>query len=169
LICETFSTRGAIAPKPPITSAKPGRPLPDTNYNGESFFVRHAYFTGADEPYEELERALRAEINEEAWSALYSTKSRPFDSPKTSKIAVKGHQSLRRRSPEDLSHDLTSARLTDSMPPHFALRTAQYKHGEKSTNAKVFWFPSRERCAQFCDHARRSSIEPIQLVSAKMR
>jgi adenine-specific DNA-methyltransferase len=24
----------------------------DTNYNGESFFVRHAYFTGADEPYE---------------------------------------------------------------------------------------------------------------------
>lgn len=24
----------------------------DTNYNGESFFVRHAYFTGADQPYE---------------------------------------------------------------------------------------------------------------------
>ena len=61
----------------------------DTNYNGESFFVRHAYFTGADEPYEKLKRALRAEINEEAWSALYSTKSRPFDLPKTDKIAVK--------------------------------------------------------------------------------
>lgn len=61
----------------------------DTNYNGESFFVRHAYFTGADEPYEKLKRALRAEIDEAAWSALYSTKSRPFDVPKTGKIAVK--------------------------------------------------------------------------------
>ncbi|MFH1717681.1 MAG: site-specific DNA-methyltransferase [Planctomycetota bacterium] len=61
----------------------------DTNYNGESFFVRHAYFTGADRPYEKLKRALRAEINEEAWSMLYSTKSRPFDPPETGKIAVK--------------------------------------------------------------------------------
>ena len=61
----------------------------DTNYNGESFFVRHAYFTGADRPFEKLKRALRAEIDEAAWSALYSTKSRPFDLPKTGKIAVK--------------------------------------------------------------------------------
>jgi len=61
----------------------------DTNYNGESFFVRHAYFTGAKEPYEKLRRALRADIDEAAWSVLYSTKSRPFDSPETGKIAVK--------------------------------------------------------------------------------
>jgi adenine-specific DNA-methyltransferase len=61
----------------------------DTNYNGESFFVRHAYFTGAGDPYEKLKRALRAEIDEAAWSALYSTVSRPFDPPKTGKIAVK--------------------------------------------------------------------------------
>ncbi len=61
----------------------------DTNYNGESFFVRHAYFTGADEPYEKLKGALRAEINEDAWTALYSTKSLPFDTPKTKKIAIK--------------------------------------------------------------------------------
>ncbi len=61
----------------------------DTDYNGESFFVRHAYFTGADEPYEKLKRALRAEIDEAAWSALYSTRSYPFDPPKTGKIAVK--------------------------------------------------------------------------------
>ncbi|GMU82463.1 MAG: hypothetical protein AMXMBFR47_23340 [Planctomycetota bacterium] len=61
----------------------------DTNYNGESFFVRHAYFTGADEPYEKLKRALRAEIDEAAWSSLYSTVSRPFDKPETGKIAVK--------------------------------------------------------------------------------
>src|ERR1700735_5258851 len=58
----------------------------DTDYNGESFFVRHAYFTGADEPYDKLKRALRAEINEAAWSRLYSTRSRPFDKPTTGKI-----------------------------------------------------------------------------------
>ncbi len=61
----------------------------DTDYNGESFFVRHAYFTGAGDPYERLKRALRAEIDEAAWSALYSTKSYPFDPPQTGKIAVK--------------------------------------------------------------------------------
>ena len=61
----------------------------DTDYNGESFFVRHAYFTGADEPYEKLKRALRADIDEAAWSALYSTVSRPFPRPETGKIAVK--------------------------------------------------------------------------------
>jgi adenine-specific DNA-methyltransferase len=61
----------------------------DTDYNGESFFVRHAYFTGADEPYEKLKRALRAEIDEAAWSTLYATVSRPFAPPSTGKIAVK--------------------------------------------------------------------------------
>jgi adenine-specific DNA-methyltransferase len=61
----------------------------DTDYNEETFIVRHAYFTGADQPYEKLQRALRAEINESAWSALYSTTSYPFDPPKTGKIAVK--------------------------------------------------------------------------------
>jgi adenine-specific DNA-methyltransferase len=61
----------------------------DTSYNEESFFVRHAYFTGGDEPYDKLKRALRAEIDEAAWSALYSTQSRPFDPPATGKIAIK--------------------------------------------------------------------------------
>jgi adenine-specific DNA-methyltransferase len=61
----------------------------DTDYNEESFFVRHAYFTGADKPYDKLKRALKAEINEEAWSSLYTTVSRPFDPPTTGKIAVK--------------------------------------------------------------------------------
>ncbi len=61
----------------------------DTNYNGESFFVRHAYFTGGDEQYEKLKRALRAEIDEGAWSTLYSRVSRPFDPPETGKIAIK--------------------------------------------------------------------------------
>jgi adenine-specific DNA-methyltransferase len=61
----------------------------DTEYNGESFFVRHAYFTGADEPYDKLKRALHAEVDEAVWASLYSTTSRPFDRPKTGKIAVK--------------------------------------------------------------------------------
>ncbi|OAD19370.1 DNA methylase N-4/N-6 domain-containing protein [Candidatus Thiomargarita nelsonii] len=61
----------------------------DTNYNNESFFVRHVYFTGAGEPYKKLKRALKAEIDEAAWSEIYSTKSRPFDKPATGKIAVK--------------------------------------------------------------------------------
>jgi len=61
----------------------------DTDYNEESFFVRHAYFTGDDEPYEKLRRALKAEIDEAAWSLLYSTVSRPFDLPETGKIAIK--------------------------------------------------------------------------------
>lgn len=61
----------------------------DTDYNGESFFVRHAYFTGADEPYEKLKRALKAEIDVSAWESVYSTVSRPFSIPDTGKIAVK--------------------------------------------------------------------------------
>jgi adenine-specific DNA-methyltransferase len=61
----------------------------DTDYNGESFFVRHAYFLGAGDPYDKLKRALRAQIDEEAWASLYRAKSRPFPEPATGKIAVK--------------------------------------------------------------------------------
>ncbi|TAK80234.1 MAG: site-specific DNA-methyltransferase, partial [Dehalococcoidia bacterium] len=61
----------------------------DTEYDGESFFVRHAYFTGADEPYERLQRALRAEVDEEAWASLYRAESRPFPVPASGRIAVK--------------------------------------------------------------------------------
>ncbi|MGH2598851.1 MAG: DNA methyltransferase, partial [Dehalococcoidia bacterium] len=61
----------------------------DTDYDGKSFFVRHAYFLGGQEPYEKLKRALRAEIDEAAWSALYSTQSRPFERPEGGRIAVK--------------------------------------------------------------------------------
>ncbi|MEX2659581.1 MAG: site-specific DNA-methyltransferase [Acidimicrobiales bacterium] len=61
----------------------------DTAYNGESFFVRHAYFTGGNDPYAQLRRALRADIDEEAWTSLYATGSRPFPVPDTGRIAVK--------------------------------------------------------------------------------
>jgi adenine-specific DNA-methyltransferase len=61
----------------------------DTDHDRESFFVRHAYFTGAGDPYEKLKRSLRAEIDEEAWSTLYATVSRPFAKPSSGSIAVK--------------------------------------------------------------------------------
>lgn len=61
----------------------------DTDYNEESFFVRHAYFLGANDPYKSLKTTLKAEINEEAWATLNSDTSRPFDKPQSGRIAVK--------------------------------------------------------------------------------
>jgi adenine-specific DNA-methyltransferase len=61
----------------------------DTAYNGESFFVRHCYFTGGNDPLKRLKTALKAEIDEDAWATLYGTVSRPFDPPPTGRIAVK--------------------------------------------------------------------------------
>jgi adenine-specific DNA-methyltransferase len=61
----------------------------DTDYNEESFFVRHAYFLGANDPYSALKTTLKAEINAEAWATLNSDTSRPFEKPKSGRIAVK--------------------------------------------------------------------------------
>lgn len=62
----------------------------DTNYDDESFFVRHAYFLGAaSDPYKALKTTLKAEIDAEAWASLNSDTSRPFDKPDTGRIAVK--------------------------------------------------------------------------------
>lgn len=61
----------------------------DTDYNEESFFVRHAYFLGANDPYKALKTTLKAEIDEEAWASLYSDTSRPFPKPASGRIAVK--------------------------------------------------------------------------------
>ena len=61
----------------------------DTDYNEESFFVRHAYFLGANDPYKALKTTLKAEIDEEAWSTLNREVSRPFAKPKSGRIAVK--------------------------------------------------------------------------------
>ncbi|HVX04523.1 MAG TPA: site-specific DNA-methyltransferase [Rhodanobacteraceae bacterium] len=61
----------------------------DTDYNAESFFVRQAYFLGANDPYKSLKTTLKAEINAEAWETLHSDTSRPFPKPETGRIAVK--------------------------------------------------------------------------------
>ncbi len=61
----------------------------DTDYNQESFFVRHAYFLGAGDPYKSLKTTLKAEIDEDAWATLNSAESRPFPRPESGRIAVK--------------------------------------------------------------------------------
>jgi adenine-specific DNA-methyltransferase len=61
----------------------------DIDYNEESFFVRHAYFLGANDPYKALKTTLKAEINAGAWESLHSDTSRTFDKPKSGRIAVK--------------------------------------------------------------------------------
>lgn len=61
----------------------------DTDYNEESFFVRQAYFLGANDPYKALKTSLKAEVDQEAWESLYGDTSRPFDKPASGRIAVK--------------------------------------------------------------------------------
>lgn len=61
----------------------------DTDYNEESFFVRHAYFLGANDPYKALKTTLKAEVDEEAWESLHGDVSRPFPKPKSGRIGVK--------------------------------------------------------------------------------
>ncbi len=61
----------------------------DTDYNEESFFVRYAYFLGAEDPYKALKTTLKAEIDEDAWASLNSDTSRSFPKPASGRIAVK--------------------------------------------------------------------------------
>jgi adenine-specific DNA-methyltransferase len=61
----------------------------DTDYNEESFFVRQAYFLGANDPYSALKTTLKTEIDPEAWATLNSDTSRSFEKPKNGRIAVK--------------------------------------------------------------------------------
>ena len=61
----------------------------DTDYNEEAFFVRHAYFLGANDPYRSLKTTLKAEVDVDAWATLHSDTSRPFSKPDSGRIAVK--------------------------------------------------------------------------------
>ena len=75
----------------------------DTDYNEESFFVRHAYFLGANDPYSALKTTLKAEIDPDAWATLNSDTSRPFDKPSKGRIAVKVINHLEVRGDEGVS------------------------------------------------------------------
>jgi adenine-specific DNA-methyltransferase len=89
----------------------------DTDYDEGSFFIRHAYFAGADQPSEKLKRALRADIDESAWSALYSTRSQPFPMPsKRGTIVVKvinyyGDEVLKMYGPKDFAKAKIDCRM----------------------------------------------------------
>jgi adenine-specific DNA-methyltransferase len=61
----------------------------DTDYDGDSFYVRHCYFTGGQDPYKRLKNTLKSEIDPDAWATLYRTESRPFPLPSSGRIAVK--------------------------------------------------------------------------------
>lgn len=100
ILMDTPETHGGTEPFGPEASAANAalvagqtvwleKDVSETDRYGQSFFVRQAYFTGADEPYDKLERALKADINREAWETLYRTESVPFDKPATGQIAVK--------------------------------------------------------------------------------
>jgi adenine-specific DNA-methyltransferase len=52
----------------------------DTDYKEESFFVRHAYFLGANDPYKALKTTLKAEIDEDAWASLRAIRLAPSTS-----------------------------------------------------------------------------------------
>ena len=72
----------------------------DTDYDEESFFVRHAYFLGANDPYKSLKTTLKAEIDEDAWASLNSDISRPFPKPSIRPNRRQGHQPFGRRGDE---------------------------------------------------------------------
>ena len=61
----------------------------DSDYDEESFFVRHAYFLGANDPYKALKTTLKAEVDADAWASLHADVSRPFARPESGRIAVK--------------------------------------------------------------------------------
>ena len=65
----------------------------DTDYDEESFFVRHAYFLSARDPYKSLKTSLKAEIDQEAWASLRRARSRPFPQAPDWENRSEGHQS----------------------------------------------------------------------------
>ena len=86
----------------------------DTDYNQESFFVRHAYFLGAGDPYKSLKTTLKAEINEDAWATLHSAASRPLPPPGVGPHSRKSNQPPGRRGNESLPRRLNPA--TNPLP-----------------------------------------------------
>lgn len=54
-----------------------------------SVIERCILFLGANDPYKSLKSTLKAEINADAWATLSSDTSRPFDQPRSGRMAVK--------------------------------------------------------------------------------
>ena len=105
----------------------------DTDYNQESFFVRHAYFLGQNNPYRALKTTLKAEINEEAWETLHSDTSRPFDKPDVRPHRREGHQPPRRRSDEGVPSRVMEFRIADTFTASLDRLTADEQKAAKIT------------------------------------
>ena len=61
----------------------------DTDYDGATFHICQAFFPGGKDPWDKLRRALRAEIDEEAFEKMRGTESFPFEPGGNRRIAVK--------------------------------------------------------------------------------
>ena len=88
----------------------------DTDYNDESFFVRQAYFLGANDPYKALRTTLRAEIDADAWASLHSGHVAGFRPPGVGPHRRQGHQPPRRRGDEGVRR-VIRGRPTRSQTP----------------------------------------------------
>ena len=105
----------------------------DTDYNEESFFVRHAYFLGANDPYKSLKTTLKAEINEEAWATLNSDTSRPFDKPTSGRIAVKVINHLGDEVMKVFRVRMMEFRIADTFTDSLARLTGEEQKAVKTT------------------------------------
>ena len=75
----------------------------DTDYNEESFFVRHAYFLGANDPYKALKTTLKAEIDPRCLGHAEQRHLPPLPTPRLRPHRRQGHQPPRRRGDEGVS------------------------------------------------------------------
>ena len=105
----------------------------DTDYNEESFFVRHAYFLGANDPYGALKTTLKAEINAEAWESLHSDTSRSFAKPKSGRIAVKVINHLGDEVMKVFRVELMEFRIADTFTDSLARLTGEEQKAAKTT------------------------------------
>ncbi len=74
----------------------------DTDYDGDAFFVRHAYFTGADDPYDRLRKALGGRHQRRSLGDRQLNGQPSLPTPEDRQYRREGDQPLRRRGPQGL-------------------------------------------------------------------
>ena len=106
----------------------------DTDYNEESFFVRHAYFLGANDPYSALKTTLKAEINAEAWATLQQRHLPPLRQAEVRPDRREGDQPSRRRGDEGVQGlDVMEFRIADTFTDSLARLTGDEQKAVKTT------------------------------------
>src|SRR5512144_1363500 len=129
----------------------------DTNYDAESFFVRHAYFTGADRPYEKLQKTLRAEIDEDAWAAIHSTVKPPVRSAENRQDRRQGNQPLRRRGAEGLRRGGVSGERVRRDAGDQRSNPAVFRAELRASSTADSRFTSAITCLSSCRYCARRS------------